>query len=835
MTIVSDDPALENRSTVFLSLLPPLHTDRRLALTLAALSAVVFFVLAPFAQVPLTPIAAFIPTYQAALFMSDLITAAVLFGQFSIQRTRSILLLATAYLFTAIAIIPHTLSFPGLFAPAGFMGSGPQTTVWLYMLWHGGFPLLIIAYAFVKHDSRRLVRPLRVALAGVAIAIGCVAGFTFLTTAGHTLLPTLLLPDNTYTTAMQVVIFSVWALSAVALVTLWLRPPHTALDLWIMVVMVAWTCDVGLSAALNGKRFDLGFYAGRAFGLAAATFVLTMLILETRNLYARLARSLNAKRAAAETRADRAQRISHEAAETLRAVIDSSTQSVLALSPQGQVLLWNKTAEKMFGYRSDEVVGYFYPLLPQSPNAREEQKEVFDRALAGASLRGVDIQCRGKNGTETVTLGSSTPFFDESKALRGIALVLEDLTDKRTTEDMLRQAQKMEAVGQLTGGVAHDFNNILMVILANVEELLEDGALTPTHRSMLTSISTSGQRAAELTKRLLAFSRKQRLQPLDTNLTDLVAGIDKLLRRSLGEHIEIEAIFADDLWITSVDRPQVEAALVNLCVNARDAMPTGGKLLIETGNVELDLDYTRANAGVVPGQYVMLAVSDTGSGMPAEILQRVFEPFFTTKEVGKGTGLGLSMVYGFIKQSNGHIKIYSEVGRGTTIRMYLPRNQAATTGNVDGQQAAAPRGIERILLVEDDTQVQATVRRQLAGLGYIVTEVSTGPEALALIDRGETFALVVSDVIMPTMSGPMLAEELRRRDRSARILFMSGYSENAAHLHGHLNANVRLLSKPFRKIDLARRIREVLDLPAEAQSNSKAPAAALSTVGATDG
>jgi PAS domain S-box-containing protein len=810
MTIASDDVGLRNRTTVFLSLLPPLKADRQLAVALVAASVASFVVLAPFATVPLPPVLGFIPVYQSALFMSDAITAAILFGQFSIQRTRALLLLSTAYLFTAIAIVPHTLSFPGLFAPGGLMGSGPQTTVWLYMLWHAGFPLLVMAYSFAKQDNTPLAAPLACALWAAAAATAVVAAVTLLTTVGHGLLPTLLLPDNSYTAAMLAVILAVWMLSMLAVVALWWRRPHTALDLWMMVVLVAWTCDIGLSAALNAKRFDLGFYAGRGFGLAASSFVMIMLVLETRGLYARLARSLDIDRLAAEHRAVAAQRVSHETAETLRAVVDASSLGVVAVSPQGTVLLWNKMAERLFGYAAPEVLGKPYPLLPHQRHRRREQRALFARILAGDTLRDVDLNCCRKDGTEIAVRGSAAPFHDASGALRGVAFALEDLTEKNATEAMLRQSQKMEAVGQLTGGMAHDFNNILMVILANVEEMQEDETLPAHHRATLASISTSGERAADLTRRLLAFSRKQRLQPQNTNLTDLVAGVDKLLRATLGEQIEIEAILADGLWITNVDRAQVEAALINLCVNARDAMPNGGKLLIETANVELDDDYAQA-AGIAPGQYVMLAVGDTGTGMSAGTLEKAFEPFFTTKDVGKGTGLGLSMIYGFVRQSNGHIKIYSELGVGTTVRIYLPRSTASRAEDPAAAAATMPRGSERILLVEDDAQVRKVVQAQLASLGYAVTATCCGAEAIGRLDKGEVFDAVLSDVVMPGMSGPELAEVIAARRLSPRILFMSGYSENATRLRGDIAADARLLSKPFRKIDLAERLRQTLD------------------------
>jgi PAS domain S-box-containing protein len=811
VAIASTGGAQPRPPSVFLSLLPPATDDRRLALSLCAASIVIFIVLVPLAKTPLAQVPAFIPLYQSALFVTDAMTAAVLLGQFAIQRTRSLLVLALAYLFASMVVVAHTLSFPGLFAPGGLMGSGPQTTVWLYMLWHAGFPVLVMAYVLLKEDQRPVAAPARVAGLAFAAALLTVLGFVALATVGHGLLPALLLPDNTYTVAMQVVIVSVWALGLMALAVLWRARPHAKLDLWLMVVMVAWVCDVGLSATFNAKRFDFGFYAGRVYGLMASSFVLAMLLLETQGLYTRLARRLDARRAAAEDRAAAAQRMSHETAETLRAVIDASSLAIFALSPTGIVLLWNKTAERLFGHASDEIIGKPNPLIPEERGLQEEQHAVFERALGGAVLRDVEMQCRRKDGSVSVLLGSAGPFHAASGALSGVAFALEDLTEKRTTEDMLRQAQKMEAVGQLTGGVAHDFNNILMVILANVEELLEDESLSGHQRGMLDSIATSGQRAAELTRRLLAFSRKQPLHPQPTSLADLVAGIDQMLRRTLGERIEISVAIANELWTTIIDRAQLESALLNLCVNARDAMPDGGKLLIECANAELDHDYARANAGVLPGQYVMLAVSDSGSGMAPEVLRKVFEPFFTTKGVGKGTGLGLSMVYGFVKQSNGHIKIYSEIGQGTTVRVYLPRHMADGAAVAPDPGTPMPGGSQRILLIEDDPQVRSAVLVQLSSLGYEVVEAASADAGLALLDAGEHFDMILTDLVMPGMNGQELAAVLSDRFPSIRILFMSGYSEMAASSHGHFSGRARLLSKPFRKIDLARSVRATLD------------------------
>ena len=394
--------------------------------------------------------------------------------------------------------------------------------------------------------------------------------------------------------------------------------------------------------------------------------------------------------------------------------------------------------------------------------------------------------------------------------------VIRDLTEEQHLEAELRQAQKLESIGQLTGGIAHDFNNILMVIMANVEELAEEDHADTETKARLERIMASTERATELTRQLLAFARKQPLQPRPSNLNDIVVGTSKMLSRTLGEHIEIESILADDLWATNIDRAQFEAALVNLAINARDAMAEGGRLMIETRNEVLDEDYQMHNADVAIGEYVMLAVSDTGHGIPSDVLERVFEPFFTTKGVGKGTGLGLSMVYGFIKQSGGNIKIYSEVGHGTTIRMYLPRSDLASTGAETAMKEIAPQGTERILVVEDDDLVRASIVSQLRSLGYVIGEAGNGAEGLARLTQGPSYDLLLTDVIMPgEMNGSVLADAARRHQLSLRVLFMSGYTENAIVHHGRLDAGVRLLSKPFRKIDLARALRSIFDSPAD--------------------
>jgi PAS domain S-box-containing protein len=389
-----------------------------------------------------------------------------------------------------------------------------------------------------------------------------------------------------------------------------------------------------------------------------------------------------------------------------------------------------------------------------------------------------------------------------------------DISERMALEEQLRQSQRLESVGQLTGGVAHDFNNLLTIILGNAEMLCEELAGDPRLASLAQVTVQAAQRGADLTQRLLAFGRRQALEPQPVDANRRMAGMDAILRRALGESIQIEFAPAPDLWPALVDPAQLDNTLLNLCLNARDAMPQGGRLRVETGNVELDPRYVRQVPDLKPGDYVMLAVSDTGTGIAPEHLGRVFEPFFTTKEKGKGTGLGLSMAYGFVKQSGGHVAIQSEPGRGTTVRLYLPR--AAQDGEARPQGAGRPAtpvsgGAETILLVEDDPLVREFARSQLASLGYTVLQAQDGAQALQLLAGPQPVDLLFTDVVMPGMSGRELAERARRQRPGLRVLYASGYPEDAIMHDGRLEAGVQLLAKPYRRDELARRIRQALD------------------------
>jgi signal transduction histidine kinase len=385
------------------------------------------------------------------------------------------------------------------------------------------------------------------------------------------------------------------------------------------------------------------------------------------------------------------------------------------------------------------------------------------------------------------------------------------LDEKSAADVQLRQAQKMEAVGQLTGGIAHDLNNILTVITGTIEILAEGVASQPQLAAIAKMIEEAAARGGDLTHRLLAFARKQPLQPCEVDLNSLVMEAANLLRPTLGERIEVHMKLAGDAWPALIDPSQLTNAILNLSLNARDAMPDGGKLIIETGNAVLDDSYVSMNSDVAAGNYAMVAVTDSGHGIPAAILSKVFEPFFTTKDVDKGTGLGLSMVYGFVKQSNGHIKIYSEEGHGTTIRIYLPRAAAAAASAVTTSPPVLAGGHETILVVEDDNLVRAFVVGQIQSLGYLTLAAVNAAEAMAVIDGPQAIDLLFTDMIMPgSMNGRQLAAAALKRRASLRILYTSGYSNEAIVHHGQLDAGVLLLAKPYRKSDLARMIRTAL-------------------------
>jgi PAS domain S-box-containing protein len=527
------------------------------------------------------------------------------------------------------------------------------------------------------------------------------------------------------------------------------------------------------------------------------------------------------------TESRKAQEELRDSGRMARGIIDTALDAFVQMDEKGIVVDWNPQAEAIFGWPRAEAIGRPVVDLIVPERYRAAHADGLGRFLrSGESAilgRRFEIEALRRDGQEFKIEVSVTALRRRDGYV--FNAFVRDLTEKIAADEHLRQAQKMETVGQLTGGIAHDFNNILTVITGTIE-ILEDGvAGDPGLVAIARMIDEAAVRGAELTQRLLAFARRQPLQPRTTDINTLIVDAAKLLRPTLGEHVEIESAFEDDAWPALVDPSQLTAALLNLALNARDAMPEGGKLVLETGNVHLDDSYARAHAEVAAGPYVMIAVSDTGHGIPAAIRDKVFDPFFTTKGIGKGTGLGLSMVYGFIKQSNGHIKIYSEEGHGTTIKIYLPRaGGQADEASVAQAAVAIEGGHETILVVEDDPLVRNYVAAQLGSLGYTALAAANATEALDFLDSVANFDLLFTDVIMPgSINGRQLADEAVRRRPALKVLFTSGYTENAIVHHGRLDPGVLLLAKPYRKSDLARMVRVALAERGTEQAGDGAP------------
>ena len=508
-----------------------------------------------------------------------------------------------------------------------------------------------------------------------------------------------------------------------------------------------------------------------------------------------------------------AQETLRESEQLARGIIDTALDAFVQIDENGHVRSWNSQAEKIFGWSHDEAVGQKLDELIIPEIHRANHASGIARFLStgeGPILgRRIEIEALRRDGTEIrVELSVTALKRRDGFLFNGF---IRDLTDRIAAEDRIRQAEKMEAVGQLTGGIAHDFNNILTVITGTIEILAEAVEKEPQLAAITRMIDEAASRGADLTQHLLAFARKQPLQPRETDVNELIINTAKLLRPTLGEQIEIASAFEDEACMVTVDPSQLATAILNLALNSRDAMPNGGKLTLETSMVFLDESYVGTHGDVPPGRYALIAVSDTGTGIPAAILDKVFNPFFTSKGPGKGTGLGLSMVYGFVKQSAGHIMIYSEEGHGTTIKMYLPPGTGALAAAEDAITAAVEGGHETILVVEDDKLVRDYVLTQLHSLGYITLDAANAAEALAIVEAGKDFDLLFTDVIMPgTMNGRELANELQKTRPRLKVVFTSGYTENAIIHHGRLDSGVLLLAKPYRKSDLAAMIRKAL-------------------------
>lgn len=499
-----------------------------------------------------------------------------------------------------------------------------------------------------------------------------------------------------------------------------------------------------------------------------------------------------------------------QSTEMFKELIAASPNAVIALDIDRTVRIWNRGAEEIFGYTADEVIGQPYPLVPEEH--REEFDRYFEEVIGGRRVHGIEVIRQHKDGRPIDIRFSGAPIRGADGQPGGAVYSLDDVTQDKVVARQLEHAQRMEAVGQLTGGVAHDFNNILAVVIGNLDLLQDQVELDGDAREMVDFAFSGAMKGAELTRQLLAFSRQQTLEAKTIDLNSLVQGMTKLLGRTLGEQIEVSLHLAEELRPVVADPAQVESALANLAINARDAMPAGGKLTIETANAHLDEAYAAENAEVAAGDYAMLAVSDTGTGIPPEIINRVFEPFFTTKELGKGTGLGLSMIYGFAKQSGGHLKVYSEPGYGTTVKLYLPRQAAGEAVAEDDRASLTIDSVAgaTILVVEDRDDVRRTVTRQLEELGYKVVAVGNAGSALTALEENPDISLVFTDVVLSGgMTGYELAQVVGERWPGIRMLYTSGFAPEAARASARHMAG-DFLAKPYRKRDLAEKVAKSL-------------------------
>jgi hypothetical protein len=503
-----------------------------------------------------------------------------------------------------------------------------------------------------------------------------------------------------------------------------------------------------------------------------------------------------------------------ESEEQYRLLFDSNPQPMWVFDEETlRFLAVNDAAVRHYGYSREEFLGMTVLQIrpPEEIERFESEHRSRVHARAPGSAPGAWKHLR-KDGTAIEVEGAASPILFHGR--RAWLTLVSDVTSRKSLEAQLAQAQKMETVGRLAGGIAHDFNNLLGVMTGYGELLRRRLAGDERLRKYAEDIIKAAERAAGLTRQLLAFSRKQILQPRIIDLNDAVGDMEKMLRRLIGEDIHLITVFDDKLGSVRADPGQIEQVLMNLAINARDAMPRGGRLTIETGNVDLDSSYSQLHPDVEPGRYAMMAVSDTGHGMDAEILSHIFEPFFTTKEAGKGTGLGLATAHGIVKQSDGQIFVYSEPGRGTTFKIYLPRvDEAAAAPLAPAVEAELPGGSETVLLAEDEAALRELVAESLRSMGYLVLEARHAGEALAIGEQ-HPIDLLITDVVMPAMSGRELGERLAALQPALKVLYMSGYTDDAVVLHGVLSEGVPFLQKPFTAEALARKLREVLDAKA---------------------
>jgi PAS domain S-box-containing protein len=496
----------------------------------------------------------------------------------------------------------------------------------------------------------------------------------------------------------------------------------------------------------------------------------------------------------------------------MQSIFNHLPDAVLIVDRAGTISLCNPAVARIFGYAPEELIGQTTTLLYQDAAETRRVRAIKEDLDGREEPAQVSVTFRRKSGETFPAETAISVLRDERNDPAGYLLLSRDVSRLVAQEEALRKSQRLEAIGQLTGGIAHDFNNLLTIITGN-HELLEMELEDSGQRDLLSRANNAALMGARLTNRLLTFARRRKLEPAELDLNEQVLAMAELLRRTLGESVVLGTLLAPGLWRVRADPGEIENAVLNLAINARDAMPAGGKLIIETSNVVLDATDVAAEVGLAAGEYVRLAVSDTGAGMSHEVLARAFEPFFTTKEPGKGTGLGLSVIYGFVRQSGGHVTASSALGKGTTVTLYLPRVDAGAVETIAPARPAssAPMAREIILLVEDNAEVRAVTARRLRHLGYRVIEAESGARAIEILNAGRKIDLVFSDIVMPGMSGFELAHWLASHQPSVPVLLASGFAEDVARAGEPPASGLEILRKPYSGAELAQALRRVID------------------------
>ena len=795
---------------LILSSLSPSRAQKRLALGVVLFLAIAFLIIAgPLSTLQLPPINAFIPVYATAMIVIDSITAILLFAQFSILRSRALLVLSSGYLFNALIVIPWTLTFPGVFAPSGLLDAGLQSTSWLYILWHAGFPAFVIAYALLKDGdpTRRLwqgsVRMAILSSIGITTAIVCAAAM--LATAGHDLLPGLMV-DTVHLSALWPYAAGFVSLFiALAIALLWVRR-RTTLDLWLMAVMFAFAIEIGLISFPVAARYTVGWYGGRICGVVSGSLLLFVLLHEITTLYSRL------QNAGLHSELQRSEALLAEAQSI------SSTGSFCWQVASGEID-WSEQNYKIFEYDRTATPTLKSVLQRVHPDDLGLVQETIDRAFGERT--GFDLEHRLLMPDGRVKhLHVLARALKTSSGIPDFVGAVTDVTERKHAEEeqarlgqRLRQAEKMEAMGTLAGGIAHDFNNILGAILGYGELAQNAAAEGSAVRRYLDNVMNAGGRGKALVERILTFSRSSVGKRGPVKVQAVIEETLELLAASLTGGVRLDKrLQAGDTAVVG-DATQLHQVTMNLCTNALQAMQNGGVLEVTLDRAKAEQERRLSHGNLAPGDYVRLCVSDTGSGIPPQVLDRMFDPFFTTKGAG-GTGLGLSLVHAIVGDLGGAIDVRTTVGRGTIFTIWLPTAADAALASVE-VRAALPRGDgQTVMIVEDEKPLVELAEEILAELGYEPIGFNSSTVALeAFRAAPQRFDIILTDETMPEIIGTDLAREIAQVRPDMPIVLMSGYAGAQLQARACAAGIREILHKPLQRRDIAECFGRVLQGP----------------------